>query len=73
MTGGQTVRRFMMGEAYLRRGGIALEIRRYTVQDFLGRPTDGIVCEKIQTILDDMKNKGILYMEGRECITGYDG
>lgn len=48
-----------------------MRIQNYTVADFLGRETKELVGEKIQTILDNMKNHGVLHMGGRDCITGY--
>lgn len=48
-----------------------MDIRNYTAADYLGRDTRDIVSAKIQTILDNMKNKGVLYVDGKDCITGY--
>lgn len=48
-----------------------MDIREHTVPDFLGRDTRGIVLTKLQDILDNIKNKGIVYINRRECVTGY--
>jgi len=48
-----------------------MDIRNYTVPDFLGRDTRDTVVPNIQTILDNIKNKGIVYINRRECVTGY--
>ena len=48
-----------------------MKIQNYTVPDFLGRDTKDCIAEKIQTILNNMRTKGIVYMNRRDCITGY--
>ena len=48
-----------------------MNIQDYTVPDFLGRDTKETVIPKIQAILDNIKNKGIVYINRRECVTGY--
>lgn len=48
-----------------------MRIQDYTANDFLGQDTRGVIAGKIQTILDNMRDKGVLYMEGKDCITGY--
>lgn len=48
-----------------------MNIQNHTVPDFLGRDTGGTVIPKIQAILDNIKNKGIVYINRRECVTGY--
>lgn len=48
-----------------------MKIQDYTVSDVWGRDTKECVCEKIQTILDNMRDKGVVYMNGKDCITGY--
>ena len=49
----------------------SMRIQDYTANDFLGQDTRGVIAGKIQTILDNMRDKGVLYMEGKDCITGY--
>ena len=48
-----------------------MNIQDYTVPDFLGRDTKETVIPKIQALLDNIKNKGIVYINRRECVTGY--
>ena len=48
-----------------------MDIRNHTVPDFFGRDTRDAVVPNIQTILDNIKNKGIVYINRRECVTGY--
>jgi len=48
-----------------------MQIQNHTVPDFLGRSTRELVMQKIQDILDNIKNKGIVYLNRRECVTGY--
>lgn len=48
-----------------------MDIREHTVPDFLGRDMRDEVVPKIRTILDNIKNKGIVYINRRECVTGY--
>ena len=48
-----------------------MKLQDYTVPDFLGRDTKEIAVSKVQTVLDNMKNRGIVYVDGRDCITGY--
>ena len=48
-----------------------MDIRAYTVPDRSGKDTRAVVVEKVQEILDNMHHKGIVNMDGRDCITGY--
>lgn len=48
-----------------------MKIQNHTVPDFLGRDMKEAVVFKIQDILDNIKNKGIVYINRRECVTGY--
>ena len=48
-----------------------MDIRDYTVPDYRGHDTRGRVVGQVQTILDNMKNKGVVYVNGKDCITGY--
>ena len=48
-----------------------MDIRRYTVPDRLGRDTKECVTDKIQIILDNIRNRGVVHMNGRDCVTGY--
>ena len=51
--------------------GITMNIKNYTAPDFLGRDTKDVTVTKIQQILDDMKEKGVRYQDGKSVITGY--
>ena len=46
-------------------------IQNHTVPDFLGRDTRETVIPKVQAILDNIYRKGIVYINRRECVTGY--
>jgi len=48
-----------------------MDIKAHTVPDFLGRDMTAAVEDKIQEILDNIKTKGIVYVNRRECVTGY--
>lgn len=48
-----------------------LNIQNHTVPDFLGRNTEELVMARIQENLDNIKNKGIVYINRRECVSGY--
>ena len=48
-----------------------MNIQNHTVPDFLGRSTRETVVTKIQEVLDNIKHKGIVYINRRECVTGY--
>ncbi len=48
-----------------------MDIRDYTVPDRWGRDTRDRVVLKVQTILDHMKNRGVVHVNGKDCITGY--
>lgn len=48
-----------------------MNIRNHTVPDFLGKDTKDISAVKIQQILNDMRDHGIIYQDGKNCITGY--
>lgn len=48
-----------------------MDIRNHTVPDFLGRDTKDVILPKIQEILNNIKTKGIKYINRRECVTGY--
>ena len=48
-----------------------MDIRNYTMPDISGRDTRDLVVPKLQTILDDIKAKGIVYSHFRDCVTGY--
>lgn len=49
-----------------------MNIKEYTVPDFLGRDTEGIVTKRIQAILDNIKNRGVYFINRKDCVTGYD-
>ena len=49
----------------------SIDIRKYTVPDFQGRDTTEAVVHKIREILDNIKKKGIVYINRRDCVTGY--
>ena len=48
-----------------------MDIRRHTVPDYWGRITEDTVGPKIREVLDNIKRKGIVYINRRECVTGY--
>lgn len=48
-----------------------MDIRDYTVPDRWGRDTRDRVVLKVPTILDHMKNRGVVHVNGKDCITGY--
>lgn len=48
-----------------------MNIKNFTVPDFLGSDTREISVKKIQEILDNIRDKGVIYTEGKNCITGY--
>ena len=48
-----------------------MKIQNHTVPDFLGRDTRETVIPKVQAVLDDIYRKGIVYINRRECVTGY--
>ena len=48
-----------------------MDIRAYTVSDFHGNDTRDVVEEKIQQILNDMRERGVFYIDRKDCITGY--
>ena len=48
-----------------------MDIRQYTVPDYKGRDTKDMVIPKIREILQNIKHKGITYINRRECVTGY--
>lgn len=48
-----------------------MNIQNYTVPDYWGRPTHEVIVPKIQEVLNNIKTKGITYINRRECVTGY--
>ena len=48
-----------------------MNIQNYTVPDFHGQDTRPIVIPKIQDILDNIKTRGIFYINRKDCVTGY--
>lgn len=48
-----------------------MNIKNHTVPDYWGRSTHETVIPKIQEVLNNIKNKGIVYINRRECATGY--
>lgn len=48
-----------------------MNIQNHTVPDYWGRSTHETVIPKIQEVLNNIKNKGIAYINRRECVTGY--
>ena len=48
-----------------------MDIRNYTVPDYQGRDTKEVVMPQIQEILNNIRSKGIVYYNRRECVTGY--
>ena len=48
-----------------------MNIQNHTVSDYWGRSTHETVIPKIQEVLNNIKNKGIAYINRRECVTGY--
>ena len=48
-----------------------MNIQNYTVPDYWGRPTHEVIVPKIQEVLNNIKTKGIAYINRRECVTGY--
>lgn len=48
-----------------------MKIQNYVVPDFLGRDTTNSIGPKIQAVLDNIRTKGIAYINRRECVTGY--
>ena len=48
-----------------------MDIRHHTVPDYWGRNTEDMIVPKIQAVLDNIKRKGIVYINRRECVTGY--
>ena len=49
-----------------------MDIRNYTVPDIFGNDTSGIVQEKIEAILDNIRKRGVYFIGRRDCVTGYD-
>jgi len=49
-----------------------MNIKNYTVPDFLGRDTKEIVSNRIQNILDNIKTRGVYFINRKDCVTGYD-
>ena len=47
-----------------------MDIRNYTAPDFMGNDTKEIVVEKVQQILDNIHDKGIIYANNKFVI-GY--
>ena len=50
---------------------MTMDIRNYTVPDYQGRDTKEVVMPQIQEILNNIRSKGIVYYNRRECVTGY--
>lgn len=50
-----------------------MDIRKYTVPDYRGRDTADMIIPAIQAVLDNIKQRGIFYIDRKECITGYCG
>ena len=48
-----------------------MNIQNYTVPDCWGRSMRDVVVPKIQEILNNIRQKGIVYINRRECVTGY--
>jgi len=49
-----------------------IDIRNYTTPDYKGRSTKESVIPKMQAILDDISNRGVFYIQRKDCVTGYD-
>lgn len=48
-----------------------MDIKKHTVHDFKGNDTSDVSVRKIQKVLDDMRDHGVVYQDGKNCITGY--
>ena len=50
---------------------MVVNMKNHAVPDFLGRDTRDMVIPKMQEILNNVRSKGIVYINRRECVTGY--
>ena len=48
-----------------------MRIQDYTVPDYRGRDTKEIVGGQIQEILNNMRDRGVFYIDRKDCLTGY--